>query len=73
MVGGVLSRRNACADRSEVWRVDDTGGQVAGDAEIPGYMALLPLVSEPATIRARIEEEKKTWDCLAKVANVQPQ
>jgi tripartite-type tricarboxylate transporter receptor subunit TctC len=36
-------------------------------------MALLPLVAEPATIRARIEEEKKTWDWLAKVANVQPQ
>jgi tripartite-type tricarboxylate transporter receptor subunit TctC len=36
-------------------------------------MALLPLVAEPATIRARIAEERKTWDWLAKVANVQPQ
>jgi len=36
-------------------------------------MVLLPLVAEPVTIRARIEEEKKTWDWLAKVANVQPQ
>ena len=36
-------------------------------------MALLPLVAEPAVIRARIEADKKTWDFLAKVANVQPQ
>ncbi|MGZ5804885.1 MAG: Bug family tripartite tricarboxylate transporter substrate binding protein [Xanthobacteraceae bacterium] len=36
-------------------------------------MALLPLVSDPPTIRARIDAEKKTWDWLAKVANVQPQ
>jgi tripartite-type tricarboxylate transporter receptor subunit TctC len=36
-------------------------------------MALLPLVLDPPAIRARIEAEKKTWDWLAKVANVQPQ
>lgn len=35
--------------------------------------ALLPWVADPSTIRARIDTEKKTWDWLAKVANVQPQ
>ncbi|HVG50210.1 MAG TPA: tripartite tricarboxylate transporter substrate-binding protein, partial [Xanthobacteraceae bacterium] len=36
-------------------------------------MALQPWVSDPATIRTRIEKERKQWDWLAKVANVQPQ
>lgn len=36
-------------------------------------MVLQPWVAEPPAIRARIEQEKKTWDWLAKVANVQPQ
>jgi len=36
-------------------------------------MVLQPWVAEPPVIRARIEQERKTWDWLAKVANVQPQ
>jgi tripartite-type tricarboxylate transporter receptor subunit TctC len=50
--------------------------QVVTSAETAKFlnsMALLPLTSDPPAIRARIESEKKTWDWLAQVANVQPQ
>jgi tripartite-type tricarboxylate transporter receptor subunit TctC len=47
--------------------------QSADTAKFLGNAALLPWVADPPTIRARIEAEKKTWDWLAKVANVEPQ
>jgi tripartite-type tricarboxylate transporter receptor subunit TctC len=50
--------------------------QVAKSPETKTFldaMALLPFVADPTVIRARLDEDTKKWDWLAKAANIKPE